>query len=808
MTGDIRHAYRVLARQPALTVTVVLSLAVGLGANAAMFSIVRGVLLRALPYENPDRVVDVRIGTYAEAPGAMFGWQFVRWRAGTGLMRPMAGYNVKSLSLAGDGHAELVTGAEVTADFFTVLGVVPYLGSTFREEHQRPGTRAAILSWRVWERRYGNDPNIVGGTVVIEGEPYTVLGVMPAGFSFPENAECWTILTMTEDGMKVARQPGGSVSVQPARLRGIGRLTPDATIEAVQLEGRRLLARPAVPVTALVVRLQDMLVGPVRQLLLVLQGAVLLLLTMVCANVTSLLLARGESRRQELAIRLALGASRWRLVRQALTESGLLVVAGAALSVAIAAWLTAAFKTLAPPEVPRLNEVELDGVVLAFIVGLSGLIALGCGALPAWRALRGDAETSALRAVGSRAGAVGRTPAMRALVIVQIAASLVLLTGALVLVGAVWRLTRVQVGFGAPDVVTYRLTIPASLYASTAQRLALMSRVMDEVRAVPGVSAAGVSNDLPFADGDPRIRFFPEGTASSQARDAASARWRIAVGDYFRLLGLRRVDGRPLDPSDGPSAPPVVVVNETLASEYFADGRAVGQYLRLEDNIRRQIVGVMADIKEASLWDRPLATIYYPAPQLRLYDPFPLPVMWMSRPYILAASAGAGRSVRTSVKEAVERIDRNLVVDDASTMDERVTRSISGMRFAASVTSVFGLLALCTAVAGLYGLLAYWVARRMSEFGIRLALGATPDDLIRLVLRDGMLTMSVGIGLGLVAAWQVAHLAKSIAYGVGEPQVLSLAAAAGVLGTAGLLACWRPARSAARAEPLRMLRMD
>jgi putative ABC transport system permease protein len=476
-------------------------------------------------------------------------------------------------------------------------------------------------------------------------------------------------------------------------------------------------------------------------------------------------------------------------------------------SVAIAYWLTTAFRALAPPEVPRLEEVEVDGVVLVFVVGLSALIALCCGVLPAWRALR-DTEAATLRSVQSRLGAGGRLPALRLLVVLQIAASLVLLTGALMLVGAVWRLMGVPVGFAAPHVITSRLTIPASMYASTPQRLDLIARVIDDVGGVAGADGAAVSNDLPFADGDPRIRFFAEPTRPGTTREPASARWRIAGGDYFRLLGLRIIDGRLLDRSDSPSSPPVVVVNETLARESYPGQRAIGQHLTLEDNIRRQIVGVVADVKETSLWDRPIATIYYPLPQLISYDPFPLPVMWLSRPYLLVRSVRANHTVTTPVRATIERIDKSLVVDDTATMDERVRRSVAGTRFAATIIGLFGVLALCTAIAGLYGLLTYWVARRMSEFGVRLALGATPGDLVRLVMQDGMVTTAIGVGIGLVGAWETAHLARSIAYGVDEPRAVSLIAAAAMLGVAGLLACLRPARTAARTDPLQTLRME
>ena len=809
MWFDLVHAFRVLARQPALTVTIVVSLSIGLGANTAMFSVVRGVLLKTLPYPDSDRVVDLGIGTYSAASGAMFGWQFQRWRSATRVMQAMAGYNIKSMPLTGSEFSELVTVGEVTSDFFRVLGSTPYLGATFREEHQRPGAHFTILSHRLWQRRYHGDPELIGSTVALDGQLYTVVGIMPRLFSFPQNADCWIALTMTDEGVREVRHPGGTVSVQPARMRGIGRLAEGATTDSVAQEGVRVLTRPAVPITVHVMTLQNMLVGPVRPLLLILQGAVLLLLLMVCANITSLLLARGEGRRHELALRLALGAGRWRLVRQALSESALLACAGALGSFALAQWLTTVFKGLAPPQVPRLADVDIDAGVLAFGIAFSALTALACGGLPAARALRSTTDVPSLRSGGTGPGARGgRAWGLRTLVIAQVAASLILLSGALVLVEAVWRLTRIETGFAAPHGLTARLNIPASSYAVTAQRLALFQRLLNELHTTAGIEVAAIANDLPFGGGDPRIRFFPHRMGETGTSGGASARWRIVDDHFFRALGVSIVEGRALADIDVASSPPVVVINKTLAEQYFAGHRAVGEYIRLEDNVRRQIIGIAADVKETSLWEQPLPTIYHPVSQLRLYDPFPLPILWMARPYLVITSPLPRAALTASLDRIVEGLNRNLIVDDVSTMQERVDGSIEDTTFAAALLSLSSLLALFTAVAGLYGLLAFAVAQRTSEFGVRLALGASPGSLLRLVLHDGIVTMSLGVAGGVVGAWYMARAVRALAFGFAGPQLATLMAASALLITAGLLACWRPARWASRVDPIQALRTE
>lgn len=807
---DFLHALRVLARQRALTATVVLSLSVGLGANTATFSVLRGVLLKALPYVEPDRIVDLRVGTHSSTPDVMFGWHFQRWRGSTRLMQSMAGYNLRSMPLTGHAGAELISVAEVTADFFRVLGTSPSQGSGFRAEHQLPGTRVVVLSYRLWERRYGADPQVLGGIVSLDGEPYSVIGIMPRQFSFPSSTECWTALTMTEDGLRVERHAGGFFASRPARLRGIGRLAARATVDEVEREGLQLLTDQAVPVTVNVTTLQETLVGPVRSLLLMLQAGVLLLWAMVCANVTSLLAARGETRRHELATRASLGAGRWQLVRSALTESAVLACGGALSGLAIAHWLTLAFKTLAPSAVPRLDEIDLDAGVLLFSGALFAVTALVCGALPAWRALHSGTYALTLRADSRGAGANnGGGWTSQILVIAQVAASLILLTGALVLLDAVWRLIRVDPGFSGRDVLTARLTIPATAYASTAQRLSVLQQLLDQLRAAPGVDAVAIANDLPFAGVDPSILFSPVLTASSAHRAQASARWRIVSGDFFSSLGLRLVDGRGLDSKDTASALPVVVVNDALARRYFERGQAVGRTLLLENDVHRQIVGIVADAKETSVMDPSVPTIYHSVSQLALYGPrAALPLIWLERPYVLLTSRLSVASLANSLKQVVARIDRNLVVGDVQTMRRRLSDSMGSLTFAAALLSVLALIVVLTAIAGLYGLLSYWVARRTPELGVRLALGASPGHLLRIVLRDGLAMISLGIAVGLIVAWQMWRALPALAAGVSEPQPRSIIAASALLVLAGLVAAWGPARRAARVDPLEALRME
>lgn len=807
MRQDWQRAVRLALKRPALTGCVVAMLALGLGANAAMFSVAQGVLLKALPYPEPDRILALRPDRQGVLSETLFGHELVNLRERTRELSSVAGFATLEAPLALRHGNELVTLAEVTGGFFEVLGVRPLLGRAIEIDDERPGSRTVVLGYALWESSYQRDPDVVGSTVIVDGQPHQVLGVMFQGFDFPEGAQCWVGLAMTPDGLRMERLPGGGDRVRPAMVRTIGRLRSGASIEQARSEASALMSRAGYPVIVSAASLQDAMVGPVRRMVWVLQGVVALLLVMVCANVAGILLALGEAGRQELTLRVVLGATRGHVLRQTLTEAALLVLLGALVGGGVAMLLVRTLRSLAPPGVPRLDDVAVDGGVLGFGIALVVTTTLACSALPAWAATASRHDMAALGQGGARFSRRGRAWVPRALAVTQVALSLVLLTASVVPLQSLWRLMRVDVGFDPTSVVAVRLTIPATTRPTTPLRLVLLDELMIGVRSLPGLDTASLVNDLPFAGGDPRVQFRPEGGEAAADQDDPIARWRIVDPGLLRTLGVQLQQGRLLDETDNAAARPVVVVNEALARRCFGGEPVLGRHLVLSDQIRREIVGVVQNTKEVTLWETDVPTIYHPLAQMGLTPQSPLPVLWLSRPMIVVKTLDAA-GVARAIGHVAQRVDPLLVVDDVQTMDRRIADSISGVRFAVLVLTTIALLALITASAGLYALLTHWVTGRTHEFGVRLALGATPGRVARAVLRDGVALVVAGIVLGTAGAWQLARAVSSVAAGMDEPHWLTLLPGAFVVLAVAAAACLRPARHAAQVDPIVALRAE
>jgi putative ABC transport system permease protein len=797
MASEIVQTIRALRSHRAMAAAVVVSLGLGLGANAAVFSVVRGVVLKALPYPQVDRIVQIdRAATAAEASG-IIGPMFQRWRASTERFAAMGALLRRSVPVGTALRTEEVEAAEVTPEFFEVFSVQPSLGHIFQAEE---GVRTAVLGRVLWRRLYG-DGAVPPQTILVDGEPYTVVGVLPSEFTFPGRTELWTPLPIEPEGLIRWQLPQGVTGVRIAPLEVVARLRDGATIEGAVAEGTTILFRdaPGGARARLRIRpLQDVTVGPVRPMLLALQGAVLLLLALTCANVASLLVTRGEARRGELAVRVALGASGGRLARQALAEALLLTSAGAAVALLLAVWGLGLLKTMAPATMPRVDEVRLDGGVLAAMVALALVTGLACGLLPAWRALRQAGDIRPLRRGGPSAARAGSTrpgPVLRGLAVVQFAVSIVLLAAAFGLGASVWRLARLDPGFAARRVMTGRVTVPLAKHTSPQSRVALLERLLAEVRAVPGVTGVALTDDLPFAGGDPRTLVRLEGSEAGVWGGEPPARQRIVAGEYFRLLGVDLVAGRLLAP-DEPAASPAVVVNEAFV---------------LQNMGRREIVGVVRDMKEMSLVEDPFPTIYQPLASFTTQHPrFIWVAMRLAAPYLLVEAKLAWERVLPVVRARVAAIDPELVLGDWRTLGDRVAASYAPMTFAATLMGAFGLLALATAATGLSGLLAYLVSRRTREFGVRLAFGATPRALEHLVLREGGAIVGAGVALGLLGAWQAGRVARAVSAelaGHGR-ETPALAAAVGVLALTALAAAWLPARRAGAVDPIRALREE
>ncbi len=794
LLADARYAVRALARRPGFTAAAVTTLALGIGGTTAVFSVVEGVLLRPLPYRDPGRVVRVDAGM-----GVM--GEVLALRGRVAAFADVEAYGAfGALSLTGSGEPERLASAAVTPGLFPLLGVEAALGRTFLAKEDEPGSDdVVILSHGLWIRRFGGDRSIVGRRIVLDGVSRAVVGVMPAGFHFPNDAtEAWI--------------PVVTAGLDPGMLWGAGgyrkvaRLRPDATPEGAALEvaslesTMRALLPWAMPddywKTPSVVPLRDALVGGVRPTLLILLGAVGLLLLVACANVANLLLSRAAARREEIAVRAALGARRARLVRQLLTESLVLGLLGGVSGLALAVGAVASLRRAFPPELPRLGEVAIDGRVLAFALAASLATGLLFGLVPALRASRSGGGTFL---EGTRAGGGTRERHRLSGVLVagQIAVSTVLVIAAGLLVRSLGRLLEVDPGFRAGSVVVATVAPPAFRYPEAPDRVRFYDALLERLASLPGAATVAVGSGVPFGGDAYGSVFLIEGRPDPSATgDWPQADARLTVSaDYFRALGIPVLAGRPFTAADRAEAPGVAVVSAALAHRYWPGQDPIGQRLRLVfDPDWRTVVGVVGDVKWSELSDQDGPALYVPL------DQGPTGPM-----RVVVRAAGAPAAVAGRLRDVVTSVDPDTPVSDVRTGERLLSDALAQPRSATGLLAVFAALALALGAVGTYGVTAYAVSRRMREYGIRLALGAPRKRLLWLVLRRGALLAAVGIGLGLVGALAATRLLSGVLFGVSPLDPLTFAAVPLLLAAAVLAASWLPARQALRADPVRVL---
>jgi predicted permease len=794
---DIRYGARTLRRQPGFASVAVLTLALGLGANTAIFSVVNAVVLRPLPYAEPEQLVRLyekrpKLGRTRNVVSAP---DFMDWRAQGRTFDSMAAYNGWSASLTGDGDPRQITGALASADLFRVLRAEPALGRAFSAEEDRPGApRVVVIADGLWRRRFGADPSAVGKTVTLNGEGYTVVGVMPAGFQFPDaETEVWSPLAL---------DPQDQSSRGSHYLSVVARLKPGVTLSQAQAEMDAIAGRleqqyqvntgHGVNVFAL----HDEVVGGVRRSLFVLLGAVCFVLLIACANVASLLLARGAARQAEIAVRTALGASRWRVVRQLLAESLLLFVCGGGLGLLLAVWGVDLFVALSPAEMPRVHEIRGDAWVFGFAFLVSLVTGLAFGLLPALQASKPDLHGALKEGGRNRAG--GRRSRVRALLVVaEVASAMILLVGAGLLLKSFVRLRQVSPGFDTSNLLTMQLSLPQSKYAGDARQADFIRRVVASVGSLPGVRAAGAVASLPLT-GNSASRYFEiEGRAPRPAGEGLNANFNLASPDYFRALGVAVVSGRGFDEHDTAGAPEVVVINETMARRFWPDEDPLGKRMRIGNNPWRTVVGVVADVKNEALAADPKPEMFYPLLQE------PLPFM------TLAVRTDADpKALAQDVARGVREVDADEPVYDVKTMDERLAESVSPQRLTAALVGIFAALAMTLAGVGIYGVISYSVAQQTHEFGIRMALGAQKGDVLKLVLRQGLLLALAGVLLGLAGALALTRVMSSLLYGVTVTDPATFAGVAAVLTAVALAACLLPARRATKVDPMVALRYE
>ena len=796
---DLRYGVRMLLKQPGFTLIAVVTLALGIGANTAIFSIVKGVLLRPLPYAEPQQLVrlfeSVERAALASERMEVAPANFLDWRAQTQSFSGLAAYGTTGSVISEGGEAERLEGSLVTADFFATLGVAPLRGRTFAVEDEQASERLVIIGYDVWQRRFGGAEDLIGRTIQLDGFGFTVIGVMPQGFQYPQRTQIYELYRLS---------PAQRQMREAHFLKVIARLKPGVTVAQAQAElsgvARRLAEQ--YPQTnrhwsANVVPLLEEQVSQVRPALLALLGAVALVLLIACINVASLLLARAVGRQGEIGIRLALGAGRGHIVRQLLTESLLLAILGGAAGLLLGGWALDGLMALAPENLPRLGEVRLDATVLGFTLLLSVVTGILFGLAPAWQAARQDVNATLKQGTGRHSG---QRRLFSVLVVAEIALTLVVLLGAGLLVNSFGRLMQVEPGLDVERLLTVSLEPPSARYNGDdwrTQRMNFWNQLSTRVAALPGVEAVGAIDSLPFS-GRARVwRFRRDGEEANQAAGLAAS-FQVATSDYFRAVGMKLHRGRFFTSGDAENTPPVAVINETMARRFWPNAEALGQRIVIRnETFAREIVGVVSDLKHFGLDQETQPEMYAPFAQF-VIDVMPMVVRVQGDP---TSFAGV-------IRQQVQQVDSTVAIERIAPLREMMADSFAARRFTMLLLGAFAAVALLLAGVGVYGVMAYSVSERTREIGVRLALGAQTANILRLVLKQSLTLAAVGVVIGLLASFALLHLIKSLLFGVTAHDPLTFAAVATMLIIVTLLACWIPARRAAKVDPMIALRCE
>jgi putative ABC transport system permease protein len=796
---NLRHALRALRRSPAYTLAAVATLALGIGANTAIFSAVNGILLNPLPYPEPDRLVVVwgRHTTIGRETASLP--DFLDWRSQARSFEALAAMTSTRFNVTGAGEPEVVNGGIATADLLRVFGLVPSVGRGFREDEERGAApRVAMLGEGYWRRRFGAAPDILGGRILLGGVPHTVVGIVPARLRLERSVDVWTpLVTDTTRGRRADF------------LTVFGRLREGVPQERAQQEMttimRRLEAQYPESNTgwgAEVVALREQMIGEIRPTLLVFMGAVGLVLLVACANVANLMLARSAARSREVTIRSALGASRARLAGELLLESTLLALLGGGLGLLLALWGVEGLRWLGPDTLPRVEEIGLDLRVLGFALALSLITGLLFGLAPVWRLAGRDLHEGLAGGSRSVAGASGIHRARAALVLGEVALAFALLAGAALLLRSFERLQRVDPGFAADRVLTARLTLPRLAYPEEERWLAFGRDLIARAAAEPGVRSAALVSDAPLGDSPPYWSFEIEGAEAPVAGTVQDAAVFTASAGYFETLRIPLVRGRLFGAADRPGTPDVVVVSQAAAQRFWRGRDPIGARITFGDPSDPEtrwatVVGVVGDVRHERLNEQAYPQIYLP------FEQSPM------RSMVLAVrTTGDPATLVPAVRRALSELDPNLPLADVSTLEDRKAVTLARPRVNATVLGAFALAALVLAAVGIYGVVAYGVVQRTRELGIRMALGAGGSTLLRMVIRQGMTPVLGGVALGLVAALAGGRLLRGLLFGVGSSDPATLALVLCFLLAVALAAMYLPARRASRSDPMVALRVD
>jgi putative ABC transport system permease protein len=793
---DVRYGLRTLLRRPGFAAVAILTLALGIGANTAIFSVVNAVLLRPLPYKDAERLVAVYETTGGNHERDFISYPNLQdYREQSKSFEDFATFVPQSVNLTGMAEPDRVRGGFVNSGFFRIFGLQPALGRVFQAPEDEPGSaRVAVVNYAAWQKRFGGDPKLLGRTLTLNGEPYTVVGIMPESFRFEQDevevwlpAQYWpnyVIKRSVPDANVMARlKPGVPLAAAQSEMQGIA-----ARLAQVYPEDNRGRGITLVP-------LHELIVEDIKPALLVLLGAVGFILLITCANIANLLLARGAARQKEMAVRAALGAGRLRLLRQLLTETLLLSLCGGGLGLLLSLWGVDGLLALSPGPLPGAQNVRLDLNVLLFTLAISAATGLLFGIAPALQLSKPDLYHT-LKEAGRSVGEGGGRQRLRGLFVVsQVALSLVLLVGAGLLINSFYRLLRVQPGFAPENLLTMEYRLPKNKYPKPEQQWEFHRQMVEHVRAVAGVQSAAIVRGLPFSgNGGAQTFTLPDRPAPAKGQEPKAMFNTAGVG-YFETIGIPLVKGRTFNEHDAADTPPIIVINQTMARQYWPDADPIGQQVHFVDvNLTATVVGIVGDAKQYELNERPQPQIY------DCYSQDPnifgtLVVRTQVEPLSLAPA----------VKQAVWAVDREQPVWKVRTEEYLLNNNVAGRRFVLSLMLGFAGLALLLTALGLYGVMAYTVTQRTHEIGVRMALGAQPSDVLKLVLKQGLVLALVGIAAGLVGAFFVTRFLSTLLFGVSALDPLTFAAVALVV---TLVACYIPARRATKVDPMIALRYE
>jgi putative ABC transport system permease protein len=794
---DIRYGIRSLLKRPGFTAIALIALALGIGANTAIFSLVNAVLLQPLPFAEPDRLVwmwgNVRNGTNRASVSPLDFLDYRQQNTTFEQFAAMTSFPV-AINLTGNGDPERLSAAAVTGNYFQALGVKPAMGSTFQPENEKTGSdQVAVLGYSLWQKRFGGDPAILNKTITLDGKSVQVIGVMPREFSFPRSAELWVPLNFdASPGMKQRKAHF---------LRAVGKLKPGVTLAQAQADtdtvARRLEAQYPETDTAWnlrLVSLREQLVGNTRPTLFILFGAVGFVLLIACANVANLLLVRAAGRQKEIALRTALGAGRFRIVRQMITESVLLALAGGALGTLLAFWGVELLVKLSEGSIPPTANVRIDATVLGFTLLLSLLTGVLFGLVPALRTMKLNLSESLKE--GDRGGEGGHRNRTRSvLVVLESAVAVVLLIGAGLLIRSLTQLQNTSPGFDARNVLTMNVQLPREKYSTAEKTAGFFHELESRLSGLPGVETVGMVSELPLSGQPNDMPYTVEGRPPVSIDQSFDDDFRRVNPQYFAAMRIPFLRGRNFTEQEVQQSAKVVIISQLLASQTFPNEEPLGKRLVMAMNNQAfEIIGIVGDIRHRSLESQPAAAMYLPA--------------YVGGMNVVLRTKGEPASLAAAVRKEVRGIDADQPVAAVQTMEQWLETSTAGPRYRTTLLTLFALVALVLASTGIYGVMSYSVSQRTHEIGVRMALGARQLDVLSLVVRQGMILVVVGVGLGLLGAFALTRVMSTLLFGVTAKDPVTFVAVAALLTLVAFVACYIPARRATKVDPLVALRYE